>query len=228
MPQQKYTAQYCPPSEIEVRIENVVNKVAADSYDAETAEGGWDSPERAQSLVEKYIQADTIVLDIGIGTGQAVRGYAEKGAVVIGLDRDQDMLTAAQSFIGESGFMRQADLNERLPVDDLVGKVDVAQAIGVLEFAEDLPSVIDQIEQTLAADGVFVFTVETAVSPFEDSTQQYADLTIHRHTPSEIRELLRGKGLSLLYEEAYGGYERGDTSTEKVPYHIFLAQKKTA
>ena len=201
-----------------------VNKVAADAYDAETTASGWDSPERAQKLVEQYVHDGSVVLDIGIGTGQTVRGYAEKGAAVIGLDHDLDMLTAAKSLTGESGLMRQADINGQLPLADLAARVDVAQAIGVLEFAEDLSDVFEQVKQTLVPHGVFVFTVETVTDTLEEPTLHYADLTINRHTPDEIRELLRDKGLTLLHDEAYGGYERGDTATDKVPYHIFLAQ----
>ena len=203
-----------------------VNKVAADAYDTETTASGWDSPGRAQRLVGRYIHEGSIVLDIGIGTGQAVQGYTEKGATVIGLDHDLDMLAAAESLTGESGLMRLADINGRLPLKDLAGRVDVAQAIGVLEFAEDLNDVFEQVKQTLMPQGVFVFTVETVINTFEEPALQYADLKINRHTPYEIRQILREKGLTLLHDEAYGGYVRGDTATDKVPYHIFLAQNQ--
>ena len=226
MIQQKQSAHNHPDIETGFNTTEEVNKVTAEVYDAETSESGWDSPERAQRLVEQYVHDGSVVLDIGIGTGQAVRGYVEKGAAIVGLDHDLDMLTVAESLTGKSGLMRQADINERLPIDDLAGTVDVAQAIGVLEFAEDLGGVVEQVRQTLVSGGVFVFTVETLANTFEDSTQQYAELMIHRHTADEIRKLLRDKGFGLLYDEAYGGYERGDTATEKVPYHIFLAQKQ--
>lgn len=203
-----------------------VNKVTAEVYDMETTGSGWDSPQRAQRLVEQYVHDGSVVLDIGIGTGQAVRGYLEKGASIVGLDHDLAMLNVAESLTGKSGLIRQADINKPLPIDDLLGKVDVAQAIGVLEFANDIGDLVEQVRQTLVTDGVFVFTVETLANTSEDPTQQYSGLIIHRHTADEIRALLRDKGFGLLYDEAYGGYERGDTATKKVPYHIFLAQKQ--
>lgn len=104
------------------------------TYDTDSKEAGWDSPERAQKLVEPFIVSGAKVLDIGIGTGQAVSGYADKGATIIGLDHDQAMLDTAQAVIGENGSLHQADINKELPIADLESSVDVAQAVGVLEF----------------------------------------------------------------------------------------------
>lgn len=198
--------------------------VTADIYDTATNDGEWDSPERAQRLVEKYVGEGTTVLDIGIGTGQAVKGYAEMGATIIGLDHDPEMLRIAQEVTGNSGHMQTADINKRLPLEGLENKIDVAQAIGVLEFASNLEGVVDQVKSALRPGGVFVFTVET---PADDGkTMEHfegAGITVYRHRADEVRNLLMQKELSLLYDEGYGGYDRGDN--EKVPYHIFLAQK---
>ena len=128
----------------ESAAEVVAQKVAAieghtadqsEHYDSDSKEADWDSPERAQKLVESYITTDSKVLDIGIGTGQAVNGYAEKGATIIGLDHDESMLTAAESIIVEHGSLRQADINQELPIADLKESFDVAQAVVVVSFA---------------------------------------------------------------------------------------------
>ncbi len=192
-----------------------VDEVSADAYDAATREGGWDSPARAQKLVEDRIVTGATVLDIGIGTGQAVRGYTQKGATVIGFDRDPEMLIVAQTVTDDSGDMRPADINAPLPIDDLNGKVDVVQAIGVLEFADNLESVMKQVGVVLKQpDGVFVFTVETP------GADRYPG--VYQHSAEEISALLESIGLKLKYDEAYQGYDRGNGTA---PYHIFLAQK---
>lgn len=196
----------------------------SEHYDTDSKEAGWDSPERAQKLVEAYITPDSKVLDIGIGTGQAVNGYAEKGVTVIGLDHDESMLTAAESIVGENGSLRQADINKELPIADLKESVDVAQAVGVLEFAEDLPKVLEQVHGSLKENGVFVFTSEL-VDDKHPAKSHYEDvgLTVHRHSKEEIQNLLEQTGYTLLKSEAYAGYEREDG---EVPYGIFLAQKQ--
>ena len=199
------------------------HEMQSEHYDADSKEAGWDSPERAQKLVEGYVTPGSKVLDIGIGTGQAVEGYAEKGATVIGLDRDTSMLDATGAVVGENGSLRQADINKELPIADLKGSVDVAQAIGVLEFAEDLPGVLDQVHGSLKENGVFVFTSEL-IDDTHASKSEFEDigLTVHRHTAEEIQGLLEQKGYKLLSQEAYDGYKREDG---EVPYGIFLAQK---
>ena len=194
-------------------------------YDTDSKEAGWDSPERVQKLVESRVTAGSKVLDIGIGTGLAVSGYADKGATVIGLDHDQAMLDTAHKVIGENGSLRLADINAQLPTDDLEGSVDVAQAVGVLEFAKDLPSVFEQVNKALKKDGLFAFTSELIDGTQTTEPETHyddIDITVYRHTPDEIAGLLEQTGFQLVHAEGYDGYERGG---EAVPYGVFLAQK---
>ena len=197
----------------------------APTYDTDSKEAGWDSPERVQKLVESRVTAGSRVLDIGIGTGLAVSGYVDKGATVVGLDHDQAMLDVAHEIVGENGSLRLADINAQLPIDDLEGSVDVAQAVGVLEFAKDLRSVFGQVYGSLKEDGVFAFTSELIddIQTTEPETHyDDIDVTVYRHTPDEIADLLEQAGFQLVHAESYDGYERGGSA---VPYGIFLAQK---
>lgn len=204
---------------------SIDHETPAHDYDTDSKEAGWDSPARAQKLVEPFIVSGAKVLDIGIGTGQAVSGYADKGATVIGLDHDQAMLDSAHEVVGEYGSLRLADINSQLPISDLEGSIDVAQAVGVLEFAKDLPSVFGQVYGSLKEDGVFAFTSELidGIRTTEPETHyDDIDVTVYRHTPDEIANLLEQAGFQLLHIESYDGYERGGSA---VPYGIFLAQK---
>lgn len=209
----------------EIGEEYTQSSVEASDYDEATAEGGWDSPERAQKLVEAYIGERTLVLDIGTGTGQAVKGYTDKGARVVALDSDPKMLKEAKHIIGENGVYRTVDINmEEFPIDDIKGYVDVVQAIGVLEFAKDLGDVMSQVERALAPGGVFVFTVEEP-GPDGRLSEHFEDVgvTTYRHTTEEVLGLLGARGLTVISGEAYGGYNRG--GDDKVPYHIYLVEK---
>ena len=173
---------------------SIDHEVPAYDYDTDSKEAGWDSPERVQKLVESQVTAGSRVLDIGIGTGLAVSGYADKGATVIGADHDQAMLDTAQTVVGEHGSLRQADINDQLPIDDLEGSIDVAQAVGVLEFAKDLPSVFGQVYGSLKEDGVFAFTSELidGTRTLEPETHyDDIDVTVYRHTPDEMAGLLK-------------------------------------
>lgn len=195
------------------------------TYDTDSKEAGWDYPERPQRLVEPFVESGAKVLDIGIGTGQSVSGYADKAATIIGLDHDQAMLDTTQSVVGENGVLRQADINKELPIADLENSIDVAQAVGVLEFAEDLPSVFEQVHRSLKDSGAFVFTTELLEDYNPESQTHYPelDITVYRHSPEEIKSLLKKSGFSLGDADLYDGYER---SGKSVPYGIFLTQKQ--
>lgn len=195
------------------------------TYDTDSKQAGWDSPERVQKLVESRVTAGSRVLDIGIGTGLAVSGYADKSATIIGLDHDQAMLDAAHKVVGENSSLRLADINGQLPIGDLEGSIDVAQAVGVLEFAKDLPNVFGQVYGSLKEDGVFAFTSELIDGTRTTEPETHyddIDVTVYRHTPDEIAGLLEQAGFQLVHAEGYDGYERGDST---VPYGVFLAQK---
>lgn len=204
---------------------SIDHETPAHDYNTDSKEAGWDSPVRVQKLVESRVTAGSKVLDIGIGTGLAVSGYADKGAAVIGLDHDQAMLDSAHEVVGEYGSLRLADINGQLPIGDLEGAVDVAQAVGVLEFAKDLPSVFGQVYGSLKEDGVFAFTSELIDGTRTTEPETHyddIDVTVYRHTPDEIADLLEQAGFQLVHAEVYDGYERGGLA---VPYGIFLAQK---
>ncbi len=194
------------------------------TYDEDTAEAGWDSPERAQRLVEGFVVSGSLVLDVGIGTGQAVKGYQEKGASVVGIDHDPAMIEVARAATGASD-VRLGDINEALPTEDLTRSVDVIQAIGVLEFATNLRGTITELAASLKDRGVIVFTIEVAQDESETKVIEYfpdSGITVFRHSLEEVSTILEGLGLKLLHCEAYRGYTRGNKS---VPYAVFLAQK---
>ncbi len=139
------------------------------------------------------------------------------------------MLDIAQTVTGDAGVMLIGDINKPLPVEGLEGQVDVAQAVGVLEFAEDIETVLDQVQSVLKNDGVFVFTIEALLEGDKSAkrVEHYpeANVTVYRHSMGEIQALLAKKGFFLLHSEAYDGYSRGDTVGKKVPYAIFLTKK---
>ena len=206
--------------------ENQYNNAAKYNQDSLAAE--WDSPGRIQRLAAPFISAGTIVLDLGIGTGQSVEGYTQKGAHVIGIDHDSSMLEAARTVVGYESDLRIGDINAGLPVEDLVGSVDLVQAVGVLEFVIDLASIVGKVNVILRSGGTFVFTAEIIPEDSAVSTvEKYPDagVTVYRHTLLDIETVLADNGFKLLSQESYGGYSRNDNEPGKVPYVAILAQK---
>lgn len=80
-------------------IESEINTNEVSLYDKDSQDAEWDSPGRVQRLAAPFVHAGEIVLDLGIGTGQAVNGYTQKGAHVVGVDQASEALKGNDIFI---------------------------------------------------------------------------------------------------------------------------------
>lgn len=106
-------------------------------FDSKTGEVGDNLYKYVQEVfLERYFESLELrgktVLDFGCGSGMASRRFAEKGAKVIGVDPDENLLKKAASSIGDNFspvLLRLADPNplESLPPEavDLVWMADV-------------------------------------------------------------------------------------------------------
>lgn len=202
---------------------NVNTAQDPNTYDIESVKAGWDSPKKAQELVKDFINEGAVVLDIGTGTGLSINGYAEKGARIIAIDNDSEMLDKASALVGDRGEVRISDINTLMPLSDLQSSVDVAQAIGVLEFADDIDSVFEQVYSALRPGGVFVFTIESSET---ENTEFFpeSDVTVYRHSGATVVKQVENRGFTIISDASYTGYRRGEDNHE-VPYQIFLIQK---
>ena len=200
-------------------------RLSAFEYDQAAMEAGWDSPLRVRAFVESRLRGGMVVVDLGIGTGQAIQGYADKGVRVIGIDHDPAMLDTAGHRIDVNGRTIRADINEQLPLSDVYGAVDVVQAVGVLEFARDFSKLVHQVVTLLKPSGLFIGTIEVTTGDAL-AVERFDELTVYRHSVDEVRATLEQNGLKVHHEELYDGYRRGDTPSAGVPYYLFVAQPK--
>ena len=102
-----------------------------------------------------YLAEDAVVLDLGCGTGEAIRHLAPVVGRVIGVDREPAMLKVAQARTRELGnvVLRPGEL-DALPLED--GEVDVVLLMLVLHHVPDLRSVFSEIARSLRPGGRMV------------------------------------------------------------------------
>jgi ubiquinone/menaquinone biosynthesis C-methylase UbiE len=111
----------------------------------------------AQALVERTpLQGGESVLDIGCGTGAAARFAAEKvgdSAQVVGIDINAGMITVAKSLPPINGLAIDwyVDSAYQLPMGDKT--VDVAFCAQTLQFLDDKPAALMEINRVLKAGG---------------------------------------------------------------------------
>jgi predicted TPR repeat methyltransferase len=129
----------------------------AKAYDDDLSAWSYQAPDRvAETLVVHHPEARS-VLDVGCGTGlvgQALRARGFTGALR-GLDISQSSLEVARRR-GAYDSVDQADLQQRLPVDD--ESVYAVVCVGVMTYLPEVESVWRELARVVAPGGLVVVT----------------------------------------------------------------------
>ena len=109
--------------------------------------------ERAIELLD--VRAGTRVLDLGFGGGLTFDPLLERGATIVGIDRAEDMVSAAASRRREDVdagriALHAADVTA-LPIDD--GVVDRALTVNTVYFWPDLDPALAELHRVLSPGG---------------------------------------------------------------------------
>lgn len=97
------------------------------------------------------------VLSVGTGPGYGAARLAERGATVVGVDRDEDMCRYAAREYGDTVTVGRAN-PERLPFDD--DTFDVVVCRLALELLPDLSLPVTEFSRVLSDNGVAVVSTE--------------------------------------------------------------------
>jgi predicted TPR repeat methyltransferase len=136
----------------------------ADRYDDWAT--GYDDDLAAWSYQAPTVVADAVLsrdpeagsaLDVGCGTGLVGRALRDRGFAgrLLGLDISQASLEIAQQG-GAYDSVEQADLQERLPVED--DSVDAVVCVGVMTYLPDVEAVWRELARVARSEGLVVVT----------------------------------------------------------------------
>src|SRR5207302_464008 len=125
------------------------------------------------------------VRDFGCGTGVLLKDMAEMGASVTGVDNSQAMIHAAQIHLSDPRVAL-----EWIPNDSGEGAYesrvyDIVVCISVLEFVEELETVLSRLCSRVAPGGVLIVSV-----PNRDSWLRKIEKCAYRH-PGMVRRFSR-------------------------------------
>jgi SAM-dependent methyltransferase len=126
---------------------------------AEAYEAFFPTLNRYEGRVERFL-GETVtrggrVLDVGCGPGQLTRDL-DPTVQVVGLDLAPEMLEQARRG-RPSGEYRVHSYRE--PIPEVLGRFDVALAVGCLDFCEDLARTLGHLSEALKPGGRLLFTV---------------------------------------------------------------------
>jgi predicted TPR repeat methyltransferase len=129
----------------------------AESYDHDLTSWSYQAPAVvAETVVTRHPGARS-VLDVGCGTGLVGRALRSRGFAgeLFGLDISQASLAIAEES-GVYAWLDQADLQQRLPVDD--DSVDVVVCVGVMTYLPDVEAVWREFTRVARPGGLVVAT----------------------------------------------------------------------
>jgi len=144
--------------------------------------GDWDSMRRdlfgdsfAVQCLASFLPESWVVADLGCGTGELVAQLAGSVSKVVGIDREEAMLTVAEQrlFGIENVETRRGRLTD-LPLED--SSVDAALCMLVLHHVAELAPVFAEVSRILKTQGQFL-----VLDMVEHDRATYRNTMGHQH-----------------------------------------------
>lgn len=134
----------------------------SENYDDTLARWRYEAPDRVAARLRELLDANTIVLDAGCGTGLSGRALAGAGFQTIdGMDVSQQSLDVAARR-GVYRSLKQVDMqNPPLPYYD--DSYDGLACVGVLTYVPDSDAILREFCRIVKPGGVLVLTQRTDI-----------------------------------------------------------------
>lgn len=144
-----------------------------------------------QAIVRLDVQRGSRVLDVGFGGGLTFEPLWERGAIVVAVDRAEDMVAAARARYADAVATGRLELHRgdvaRLPLID--GAVDRVLSVNTVYFWPDLAAAFAEVHRVLVPNGRLVLAIR------DMKVMQQLDQTVFSlRSPQELVVALRDAG----------------------------------
>ncbi len=191
---------------------------AAD-YDASILQNNWVGPQLLFELVEAELYTPSQILDLGIGTGESARRFAEAGHEITGLDGSEKMLERCRiKNIGKEFIYHNL---EKLPYP-LDKKYDAIISNGVFHLINPIKPLFNEAKRLLKPNALFAFTFEetvntdnsTEIEPGVWEKETETGVLTYKHSLNYIQNLLEKNNLVVLQQKQFLAFQNKKSNTD--------------
>ncbi|MEL7119539.1 MAG: class I SAM-dependent methyltransferase [Bacteroidota bacterium] len=198
-------------------------KNIAHDYDNMLKGHKWQAPELIFNYLSDHVQAQSKLLDIGVGTGISSQRFHKMQVELYGLDRSSDMLAVCEAKNLFTEVLLFDILKDEIPYPEATFEYVVCS--GVLHFFSNLEDIFAKISSVLKNSGFFAFTfIEN-----DKDYHPYLTLTIngthlYHHSKDYINSLVAQFKFMTLQDETFTTIK--DLTTKETLDHTLIVLKK--
>jgi SAM-dependent methyltransferase len=122
-----------------------------------------DRIEREAPFLDRVLATADRILDVGCGTGEHTRHFAEQGRLAVGIDLSEDMIAQASELAGKTASggsarfeLRPARTAAELPEAPFSGAICVGNTFAFLESERELAETLEGVAAALAPGAPFL------------------------------------------------------------------------
>ncbi|MDZ7849913.1 MAG: class I SAM-dependent methyltransferase [Halodesulfurarchaeum sp.] len=172
---------------------------AADGRDRGMEERHWHTAKEA--LARMPIESGDSVLDLGTGSGYALRALRERGlGRGYGIDASPEMVANADGYTDDAriGYLR-GDF-ETLPFES--NAIDHAFSMEAIYYAEDVGAVLSELTRVLRPGGTFYCAVDYyEENVYSHEWETFIEVPMTRWSREEYREAFRAAGFHVAAQD---------------------------
>jgi ubiquinone/menaquinone biosynthesis C-methylase UbiE len=197
----------------------------SEGYDRAAKASRWTAPEQVFRAVAPYLEKNSRILDVAIGTGilSAKFRKASRAATITGLDISAGMLRACAEK-GVADTLKRCDVGlQRFPLPD--HDADVTVASGVFELLGRTRHVFSEMVRVTKPGGIIAFSYTPNSGPGTRVYDRATDeVPIYSHSSRQVGKLMAGLGVEkIAHTPRFTGLNAG----RKYPNRVFVGRVGT-
>ena len=148
----------------------------------------------------KRLPKDSLILDVGCGTGRPAKFLAKKGYKLICIDISEKMLKAAQKNVPNAKFKKMSMYNMKFKDKSFEGAIAFFSFLHLEK--KKIKKIFKDLNKFLKKDGYLVFSVNKGVG--EGYFEYFGEkVYVSEYTKKELTELIKNTGFKTILQKDF-------------------------